>query len=229
MFHQNKYTVWYYTIVNKAKSQERKKLSKNDEKYVYYENHHIIPKSMSGTDDKENLVLLTAKEHFIVHILLPKMCVSTKHIQQMINALNYMNCKCPNHDQRYFNSKLYEHYKKKIIYPEERRQKQKGLVVCKNKTTGEFFRVTKEEFRTNPDLVGVNYGRKPSKEWCENHSKNMLGENNPFYGKTHSKDTIEKIGKKVSKSLKGRPKTKEWKEKIKQSNIENRKKKKSLP
>lgn len=38
----------------------------------YTETHHIIPKSMGGSDDKENLVVLTAREHFIAHWLLYK-------------------------------------------------------------------------------------------------------------------------------------------------------------
>ena len=36
---------------------------------VYYENHHITPRCLGGTDYK-NLVCLTAKEHFLVHFLL---------------------------------------------------------------------------------------------------------------------------------------------------------------
>ena len=39
-------------------------------KEVYTERHHIIPRCMDGTDDKSNLVDLTAKEHFIIHKLL---------------------------------------------------------------------------------------------------------------------------------------------------------------
>ena len=39
-------------------------------KEVYTERHHIIPRCMGGTDDKSNLVDLTAKEHFIVHKLI---------------------------------------------------------------------------------------------------------------------------------------------------------------
>lgn len=31
----------------------------------YVEEHHIIPRSLGGSDDKSNLVKLTAKEHFI--------------------------------------------------------------------------------------------------------------------------------------------------------------------
>jgi hypothetical protein len=39
----------------------------NDE---YHERHHIIPKCMGGTDDKENLIDLLAREHFVAHRLL---------------------------------------------------------------------------------------------------------------------------------------------------------------
>lgn len=38
----------------------------------YLEKHHIIPKCMGGTNDSSNLVLLTAREHFICHWLLAK-------------------------------------------------------------------------------------------------------------------------------------------------------------
>lgn len=38
----------------------------------YYENHHIIPRSLNGSNSSENLVLLTAREHFICHWLLVK-------------------------------------------------------------------------------------------------------------------------------------------------------------
>lgn len=36
----------------------------------YHERHHIIPKCMGGKDDKDNLIDLYAKEHFIAHKLL---------------------------------------------------------------------------------------------------------------------------------------------------------------
>jgi hypothetical protein len=38
----------------------------------YFESHHIVPKSMNGTDDENNLVNLTAREHFVAHYLLAK-------------------------------------------------------------------------------------------------------------------------------------------------------------
>jgi hypothetical protein len=39
----------------------------------YVEKHHIIPKCLGGTDDKENLAILTPEEHFLAHQLLIKL------------------------------------------------------------------------------------------------------------------------------------------------------------
>lgn len=38
----------------------------------YIEKHHILPTCMGGTNDKSNLVFLTAQEHFVAHLLLVK-------------------------------------------------------------------------------------------------------------------------------------------------------------
>ena len=38
----------------------------------YYENHHIVPKCLGGSDDKHNLVKLTFREHYLAHWLLAK-------------------------------------------------------------------------------------------------------------------------------------------------------------
>jgi hypothetical protein len=60
----------YDNIIQKAKSKNRVRFKKKDLGYVYYENHHIIPKCIGGIDEKENKVLLTAREHFVCHKLL---------------------------------------------------------------------------------------------------------------------------------------------------------------
>ena len=39
---------------------------------TYYEEHHIVPRCMGGSDDKLNLVYLTPEEHYIAHQLLVK-------------------------------------------------------------------------------------------------------------------------------------------------------------
>lgn len=38
----------------------------------YSERHHIVPRCMEGTNDKDNLVELTAREHYVAHQLLAK-------------------------------------------------------------------------------------------------------------------------------------------------------------
>jgi hypothetical protein len=40
---------------------------------TYSEKHHIVPKCLGGKDNKENIVRLTGREHFICHQLLHKM------------------------------------------------------------------------------------------------------------------------------------------------------------
>ena len=39
----------------------------------YKERHHIVPRCLGGTDNKSNIALLTAEEHFVAHQLLVKM------------------------------------------------------------------------------------------------------------------------------------------------------------
>jgi hypothetical protein len=57
----------YNIIIDRAKKTDRRKLNREHKDYVYYEMHHIIPKSCKGKNNKENLVLLTAIEHFDCH------------------------------------------------------------------------------------------------------------------------------------------------------------------
>lgn len=83
MFKDNKYTKWYFKLI-----EYRKINVVNLEEY--FETHHIIPKCLGGSDDIENLVKLTAREHFISHLLLTKMHDEPKlkfglHMMTMIN------------------------------------------------------------------------------------------------------------------------------------------------
>lgn len=61
----------YFEIINKALRKEYSgQRWKGDGNY--YEKHHIIPRSLNGKDIKTNLVLLTAREHYLCHWLLVK-------------------------------------------------------------------------------------------------------------------------------------------------------------
>lgn len=57
----------YNDLISFRKSNPIKK-----SKELYTELHHIVPRCLGGTDELENLVRLTAREHFIAHRLLAK-------------------------------------------------------------------------------------------------------------------------------------------------------------
>jgi len=50
----------------------RKLLNRKKIEGVYYEKHHILPKSLGGSNNNDNLILLTPKEHLFAHLLLAK-------------------------------------------------------------------------------------------------------------------------------------------------------------
>lgn len=55
----------YKNMIDKALMEKRNKSSE-----IYYEKHHIIPKHMGGNNSKDNLVLLTFREHVLAHYML---------------------------------------------------------------------------------------------------------------------------------------------------------------
>ncbi len=97
----------YYDYLSYIKSLHRVKLNTSAFDYVYYEYHHIIPKCVGGTDEDFNLVLLTAREHFLAHYLLCKIYDTGINHSKMIFAFNGMK-RNNNGYRNYFNSRLYE-------------------------------------------------------------------------------------------------------------------------
>lgn len=93
----------YDEIIERAKSRGlNKKLLEG-----YFEKHHIIPKCLGGSNDKDNLVLLTAREHYICHYLLWK---SNKDSVSLTMAYHKMIHQSNEFQARKFNitSKQYE-------------------------------------------------------------------------------------------------------------------------
>lgn len=96
IFINNKYTKWYFSIIQIAQLRELPD-------YIYKEKHHIIPCSLGGNNDSVNLVNLTAREHFICHWLLTKM-VDNKMKPPMVYALFVM--KAGNNKQHRYATKI---------------------------------------------------------------------------------------------------------------------------
>ena len=73
----------------------------NKHKTGYFEKHHIIPKCLNGSDDKANLIKLTARQHFIAHYMLTKCYPDNAKIHYALFAMSW-NAET---NSRYLNSK----------------------------------------------------------------------------------------------------------------------------
>ena len=91
----------YLNLIQRAKKEDRQK-----GQGVYFEEHHIIPKCLNGTDDEDNLVLLTAKEHYVAHHLLHKIYKNNK---SLFLAYHYM---CFTKNEKNITATEYENLRK---------------------------------------------------------------------------------------------------------------------
>lgn len=190
MFFNNKYTECYYRIINKAIDRT--------ELIGYSEKHHIIPKSLGGSNEVSNLVKLTAREHFICHLLLLKM-LSGINLSKMCYAAWQLSR----------SAKLKGININNRLYAKLRKQLSESL-------TGQKRKPFSEQAKKNISIAHMGsknymYGRKHSPETIIKIKANIpdkSGKNNPFYGKTHSPETIAIIAQKSSATQKGIPKPK---------------------
>lgn len=93
----------YLTHYNKLITKARNRILNE-----YCEKHHIIPKCIGGNNDPNNIVNLTAEEHFIAHLLLIKIYPDNIKI---LYAFQMMNVSCKNHKRK---NKLYGWAKRKL-------------------------------------------------------------------------------------------------------------------
>ena len=103
----DKYKKWYDSIMTTAKNSPRRK-----HQGTYYEQHHIVPVSLGGGNSASNLVLLTAREHFIAHLLLMKFSVGVAKYK-MATAFICMQMS-PFVDKR-FTSRSFELHKEEAV------------------------------------------------------------------------------------------------------------------
>lgn len=97
MFNKTKYTNWYWQIIDRAKKRTLE---------GYGERHHIIPRSLGGDDSSENLVKLSAREHYLVHWLLIYMTHGyEKHKMQFAF---WQMCQMSSNQERVIKSRIYE-------------------------------------------------------------------------------------------------------------------------
>lgn len=87
----------------------------------YKEKHHIIPKCLGGSDDTENLVELTAREHFLCHKLLTAIYPNNNKIIQAL-WLMAIGKKRKKHTYFKISNREYELLKLKFIESQKNRK-----------------------------------------------------------------------------------------------------------
>lgn len=100
MFLQNSYTTEYFLIIEKYKKEQQNVSSKKDIN-GYCEKHHIIPKSLGGNNNRENLVFLSAKDHFKCHQLLVLMTEGESKSKMWSGLWRMMNKQSKNQERDY--------------------------------------------------------------------------------------------------------------------------------
>lgn len=196
---KNKYTKWYCNIIENALLRpQNREILKNTIGYV--ERHHILPKSFGlGAKNKENLVFLTAKEHFIVHVLLAKIFKNELKIK-MEFALSQMK-KSKKFPNRYFNSKLYHLLRSGFIEYHPMRgkhlseeTKQKISISLKGEKSPNFGKRLSDE--TREKISKAQLGKIISEETRRRMSKSGKGRKSPFLGQKHSLKTKQLLREK---------------------------------
>lgn len=138
------------------------------QKDIYTERHHIIPRSLGGSNKKDNIIRLTAREHFICHLLLTKIYPegSIEWIK-MFKAFNMMLFRHGSNQQRYINSHWYAYFKEN--YSKAQSLAQLGVNnTCYGSrwmihpNTKEVKKVCKEEVDKYQNL-GFIFGRSPKR------------------------------------------------------------------
>lgn len=168
----------YQDIITRAKSEGRIK-----GQATYYELHHIVPRSMGGSDDSDNLVLLTGREHFICHLILARM-----HPDKSI-AHAAFKMACVN-DGRYgtITSRIYESLRiihAKRVSGDEEAARKKSLA-SKGRKQSENHVIARTTSRKE------NGKEWHSKETLKKISESRLGQEGYWKGKTLPKESIEK-------------------------------------
>lgn len=177
----NKYSVWYFSIIGKALERKWKK----KEIDFYVENHHFFPKSLGGTD--KHTVLLTAKEHFICHILLTKMLEGNDKIKMRWAVINLEGKK-----RIYRTSILYETVRKNLKHTEEAKQNMSYI----RKSLG-IFKGEKNPMYGKRGSLSPIHGRSQTEE----HKQKRLEK---IRGRKHSNEARQKMSRNRPKGPSGK-------------------------
>lgn len=203
----------YKDLIKKAKKENR-----NKSFGVYYEEHHIIPECLfknrsrkgikgfigGNPEDANNKILLTAREHFLCHVLLYKVYKDTKYGYKIGSSLLFFFSKVidPSHPRLTnfnYQSRKYEKYR--LLGVESISKANKGFMTVKDSTTGKLIgRVSVSD----PNVISGKWvhhtkGRKITDEERKNR-KSQIGHNNSNF-KELDEERKSRVFKVLEKSL----------------------------
>jgi hypothetical protein len=165
---------------------------------LYTESHHIFPICKGGPDVSENKVRLTAREHFLAHLLLVKMY--PEH-QGLLYAANWMS------NNKKYGSRKYTWLKEKFSILNS--EKKKGISLSEDHCNN-ISNSLKGYKKSNEHLKRIGESKKDiplSDEHRQKLSKDIpisYERHEKMFGRIFSKESLEKM----SKAKKGIPKEK---------------------
>ncbi len=150
----------------------------------YFERHHILPKSLGGTNSKDNLVFLTPKEHYICHLLLMRMTTGKAQLS-MIRAFNAFKM-ASRKNPRHLNSRRYEFARTHSIGKGNgtpMSAETKAKISAKRKGSKSFMKDKHFEGQALQNIIAATR----SEERCTKISQALKGRVSPTKGMTHKK------------------------------------------
>lgn len=143
----------------------------------YAESHHIVPRCMGGTDERANLVRLTPEEHFLAHQLLVKMHPGNPRLIFAVKAM------AMNPLGKRANNKMFGWLRREYSRAISERQKGRKVPehVAARLRTAALGRKASDEERARRKIANkLAASRRPPSI-------------NPFLGKKHSPESLEKM------------------------------------
>lgn len=181
----------YCNLIRKAEQRGYTK-KKAKEQGLYVEGHHTFPVSIFGKNKR--IVYLTAREHYITHALLERICIqrygeSNWKTKKMIYAFWRLNTDTERNI--HLNSHLYEKSKLNFI----NLVKKDSIFLTNNPSKKLERRKEISKFMTESlsSLTEEEYKNRYEKR-IEKTKIMFSGEGNPFYNKTHTQEVKDFLG-----------------------------------
>ena len=121
----------------------------------YGEKHHIVPRCMGGMNTKENIVRLTAREHYVAHLCLCRLTTGSDHYKMSLAIMRFK--KRGTATNVHMNSHLYDRARQ--VVAEHMRQIRIGQTVTEE-TRQKMSEAAKKRVRTPEHCRNISLGKK---------------------------------------------------------------------